>query len=111
VRWAALYQLDSDEFPEGGLDRAEYMEKKFGKGPAGLPIGFTTKPDLGLGAEIGVSLRLRQDSSARRTRLTPIVSFAGPGASPGVQGGKSLIAYSRPIFVEGRDIGDPQGAG
>ena len=72
VRWRP-YQLDPT-IPEGGLDRAEYMAKKFGKSGRLQSVHDNLTR---LGAEVGVRSPSTR-SSARPTRSTRTVSSAGP---------------------------------
>jgi predicted DsbA family dithiol-disulfide isomerase len=71
LRWRP-YQLDPT-IPEGGLDRREYMEKKFGKSDRLKAVHDNL---VRLGAK-SASRSPSTGSSARRTRSTPIASSAG----------------------------------
>ena len=99
VRWRP-YQLDPT-IPEGGLDRAEYMERKFGRDGR---LKSTHDHLARLGAEVGIPFAFNTRSNARRTPSTRIGSSAGP-VRPG-RGARSSTACFRAYFVEGRDVGD-----
>jgi predicted DsbA family dithiol-disulfide isomerase len=98
VRWRP-YQLDPT-IPEGGLDRAEYMAKKFGESGRMQSVHDNLTR---LGAEVGVPFAFDKIKRAPNTldahRLIRWASSAGVQA-PVVD--RLFKAY----FVEGRDIGD-----
>jgi predicted DsbA family dithiol-disulfide isomerase len=98
VRWRP-YQLDPT-IPPGGLDRAEYMEKKFGRSGRLQAVHDNLSR---LGAEAGISFAFDKIKRAPNTldahRLIRWASSAG--AQQGV-----VDRLFRAYFVEGRDIGD-----
>ncbi len=98
VRWRP-YQLDPT-IPEGGLDRAEYMAKKFGaRGRLQSVHDNLTR----LGAEVGVPFAF--DKIKRSPNTLDAHRLIRWAASAGVQeqvADRLFKAY----FVEGRDIGD-----
>jgi predicted DsbA family dithiol-disulfide isomerase len=98
VRWRP-YQLDPT-IPAGGLDRAEYMAKKFGKsGRLQSVHGNLTR----LGAEVGIPFAFDKIKRAPNTldahRLVRWASSAGVQA-------RVVDRLFKAYFVEGRDIGD-----
>ncbi len=98
VRWRP-YQLDPT-IPEGGLDRAEYMAKKFG-GDGRLQ---TVHDNLTrLGAEVGVPFAF--DKIKRSPNTLDAHRLIRWAFSAGVQG-KVVERLFKAYFVEGRDIGD-----
>jgi predicted DsbA family dithiol-disulfide isomerase len=98
VRWRP-YQLDPT-IPEGGLDRAEYMEKKFGKSGRLQSVHDNLTR---LGAEVGLPFAfdkiMRSPNTLDAHRL---IRWAG---SAGVQA-EVVDRLFKAFFVEGRDIGD-----
>ena len=98
VRWRP-YQLDPT-IPEGGLDRAEYMEKKFGKsGRLQSAHDNLTR----LGAEVGVPFAF--DKIKRSPNTLDAHRLIRWAASAGVQAEVADRLF-KAYFVEGRDIGD-----
>ena len=98
LRWRP-YQLDPT-IPEGGLDRAEYMAKKFGGGGRLKTIHDTL---VRLGAEVGLSFAFeRIERTPNTLDAHRLVRW---GDSMGVQD-KIVDRLFRAYFVEGRDIGD-----
>jgi predicted DsbA family dithiol-disulfide isomerase len=98
VRWRP-YQLDPT-IPEGGLDRAEYMAKKFGRdGRLQSIYDNLTR----LGAELGVSFAFdRIKRSPNTLDAHRLIRWA---LSAGVQA-RVVDRLFEAYFVEGRDIGD-----
>jgi predicted DsbA family dithiol-disulfide isomerase len=98
VRWRP-YQLDPT-IPEGGLDRTEYMEKKFGKsGRLQSAHDNLTR----LGAEVGVPFAFDKIKRSPNTLdAHRLIRWAG---SVGVQG-EVVDRLFKAFFVEGRDVGD-----
>ena len=98
VRWRP-YQLDP-MIPEGGLDRAEYMAKKFGKSGRLQSVHDNLTR---LGAEVGVPFAFDKIKRAPNTldahRLVRWASSAGVQA-------RVVDRLFKAYFVEGRDIGD-----
>ncbi len=98
VRWRP-YQLDPT-IPEGGLDRAEYMAKKFGKSGRLQAVHDNL---VRLGAEVGLPFAFDKIKRAPNTLdAHRVIRWA---SSAGVQG-KVVDRLFRAYFVEGRDIGD-----
>jgi predicted DsbA family dithiol-disulfide isomerase len=98
LRWRP-YQLDPT-IPDGGLDRAEYMEKKFGKSGRLQSV----HDDLTrLGADVGI--RFAFDKIKRAPNTLDAHRLIRWANSAGVQG-KVVDRLFRAYFVEGRDIGD-----
>ena len=98
VRWRP-YQLDP-AIPEEGLDRAEYMAKKFG---ASGRLQSVHDNLTRLGAEVGVPFAF--DKIKRSPNTLDAHRLIRWAASAGVQeqvADRLFKAY----FVEGRDIGD-----
>ena len=98
VRWRP-YQLDPT-IPAGGLDRAEYMAKKFGNTGR-----LQTAHDnlVRLGAEVGLPFAFDKIKRAPNTLdAHRLIRWAN---SAGVQG-KVVDRLFKAYFVEGRDIGD-----
>ena len=98
VRWRP-YQLDPT-IPKGGLDRAEYMAKKFGtSGRLQLAHDNLTR----LGAEVGLPFAF---DKIRRSPNTldahRLIRWAGSAGAQAEAVDRLFKAY----FVEGRDIGD-----
>ena len=98
VRWRP-YQLDPT-IPAAGLDRAEYMEKKFGKsGRLQSAHDNLTR----LGAEVGLPFAFdRIKRSPNTLDAHRLIRWAG---SAGVQE-KVVDRLFKAYFVEGRDIGE-----
>ena len=98
VRWRP-YQLDPT-IPQGGLDRIEYMEKKFGKsGRLQSAHDNLTR----LGAEVGVPFALdRIKRSPNTLDAHRLIRWAGSAGFQAEVAARLFKAY----FVEGRDIGD-----
>ncbi len=98
VRWRP-YQLDPT-IPEGGLDRAEYMAKKFGKSGRLQAVHDNL---VRLGAEVGLPFAFDKIKRAPNTLdAHRVIRWA---SSAGAQG-KVVDRLFRAYFVEGRDIGD-----
>jgi predicted DsbA family dithiol-disulfide isomerase len=98
VRWRP-YQLDPT-IPEGGLDRAEYMAKKFGKSGRLQSVHDNLTR---LGAEVGVPFAFDKIKRAPNTLdAHRLIRWA---SSAGVQG-RVVDRLFKAYFVEGRDIGD-----
>ena len=98
VRWRP-YQLDPT-IPEGGLDRAEYMAKKFGdSGRLQSAHDNLTR----LGAEVGVPFAF--DKIKRSPNTLDAHRLIRWAASVGVQAQVADRLF-KAYFVEGRDIGD-----
>jgi predicted DsbA family dithiol-disulfide isomerase len=98
VRWRP-YQLDPT-IPEGGLDRAEYMEKKFGKSGRLQSAHDNLRR---LGAEVGVPFAF--DKIKRSPNTLDAHRLIGWSASAGVQAAV-VDRLFKAYFVEGRDLGD-----
>jgi predicted DsbA family dithiol-disulfide isomerase len=98
VRWRP-YQLDPT-IPEGGLDRAEYMEKKFGKSGR---LQSVHENLTRLGAEVGLPFAF--DKITRSPNTLDAHRLIRWAASAGVQS-RVVDRLFEAYFVEGRDIGD-----
>ena len=98
VRWRP-YQLDPT-IPEGGLDRAEYMEKKFGKSGRLQSVHDNLTR---LGAEVGLPFAF--DKITRSPNTLDAHRLIRWAASAGVQS-RVVDRLFEAYFVEGRDIGD-----
>ena len=98
VRWRP-YQLEPT-IPEGGLDRAEYMEKKFGKSGRLQSVHDNLTR---LGAEVGVPFAF--DKIKRSPNTLDAHRLIRWAASAGVQAEVADRLF-KAYFVEGRDIGD-----
>jgi predicted DsbA family dithiol-disulfide isomerase len=98
VRWRP-YQLDPT-IPDGGLDRAEYMEKKFGRSGRLRTVHDNLTR---LGAELGVPFAF--DSIKRAPNTLDAHRLIRWAFSAGVQA-KVVDRLFKAYFVEGRDIGD-----
>lgn len=98
VRWRP-YQLDPT-IPEGGLDRAEYMARKFG---ANGRLAAAHENLTRLGAEVGLAFAFdkikRSPNTLDAHRLIRWANAAGVQA-------KVVDRLFKAYFVEGRDIGD-----
>jgi predicted DsbA family dithiol-disulfide isomerase len=98
VRWRP-YQLDPT-IPEAGLDRTEYMEKKFGKSGR---LQSAHENLTRLGAEVGVPFAFDKIKRSPNTLdAHRLIRWAG---SAGVQAEVADRLF-KGYFVEGRDIGD-----
>ena len=98
VRWRP-YQLDPT-IPEGGLDRTEYMERKFGRDGRLKAIHDNLAR---LGAEVGLPFAFAKIRRAPNTLdAHRLIRWA---ASVGVQREVVERLFSA-YFVEGRNIGD-----
>jgi len=98
LRWRP-YQLDPT-IPEGGLDRAEYMERKFGKSGRLQEVHDNLTR---LGAEVGIPFAFDRIKRAPNTLdAHRLIRWA---ASAGAQA-QIVDRLFRAYFVEGRDIGD-----
>jgi predicted DsbA family dithiol-disulfide isomerase len=98
VRWRP-YQLDPT-IPEGGLDRAEYMAKKFG---ASGRLQSVHDNLTRLGAEVGLPFAF--DKIKRSPNTLDAHRLIRWASSAGVQG-RIVDRLFKAYFVEGRDIGD-----
>ena len=98
VRWHP-YQLDPT-IPEGGLDRSEYMAKKFGAS-GGLKSAHDNL--IRLGAEVGLAFAF--DKIKRSPNTLDAHRLIRWANSAGAQG-KVVDRLFRAYFVEGRDIGE-----
>jgi predicted DsbA family dithiol-disulfide isomerase len=98
VRWRP-YQLDPT-IPAGGLDRAEYMENKFGKSGRLQSVHDNLTR---LGAEVGVPFAF--DQIKRSPNTLDAHRLIRWSASAGLQE-KVVDRLFKGYFVEGRDIGD-----
>ena len=98
VRWRP-YQLDPT-IPEGGLDRTEYMEKKFGKSGRLQSVHDNLTR---LGAEVGLPFAF--DKIERSPNTLDAHRLIRWAASAGVQE-RVVDRLFKAYFVEGRDIGD-----
>ena len=98
VRWRP-YQLDPT-IPQGGLDRAEYMEKKFGKSGRLQSVHDNLTR---LGAEVGLPFAF--DKITRSPNTLDAHRLIRWAASAGVQS-RVVDRLFEAYFVEGRDIGD-----
>jgi predicted DsbA family dithiol-disulfide isomerase len=98
LRWRP-YQLDPT-IPDGGLDRAEYMEKKFGKSGR---LQSVHDDLIRLGVDVGI--RFAFDKIKRAPNTLDAHRLIRWANSAGVQG-KVVDRLFRAYFVEGRDIGD-----
>ena len=98
VRWRP-YQLDPT-IPKSGLDRAEYMAKKFGRDGRLKTVHDNL---VRLGAEAGIAFAF--DKIERSPNTLNAHRLIRWGASAGVQG--ALVdRLFRAYFTQGRDIGD-----
>src|SRR5579863_628926 len=98
LRWRP-YQLDPT-IPAGGLDRAEYMEKKFGKSGRLQSVHDNLTR---LGADVGIPFAF--DKIKRSPNTLDAHRLIRWANSAGVQG-KVVDRLFKAYFVEGRDIGD-----
>jgi predicted DsbA family dithiol-disulfide isomerase len=98
VRWRP-YQLDPT-IPDGGVDRAEYMERKFGRDGR---LKAVHDHLVELGAEVGLPFAFDRITRAPNTLdAHRLIRWA---ASTGLQG-QVVDRLFRAYFVEGRDVGD-----
>jgi predicted DsbA family dithiol-disulfide isomerase len=98
VRWRP-YQLDPT-IPETGLDRAEYMAKKFGNSGRLQSVHDNLTR---LGAELGLPFAF--DKIKRSPNTLDAHRLIRWAASAGVQA-EVVDRLFKAFFVEGRDIGD-----
>jgi predicted DsbA family dithiol-disulfide isomerase len=98
VRWRP-YQLDPT-IPGGGLDRSEYMERKFGKDGRLKTIHDNL---VRLGAQTGIAFAF--DRIKRAPNTLDAHRLIRWSASASLQE-KVVDRLFRAFFVEGRDIGD-----
>ena len=98
IRWRP-YQLDPT-IPAGGLDRAEYMAKKFG---ASGRLQSVHENLTRLGAEVGLPFAF--DKITRSPNTLDAHRLIRWAASAGVQS-RVVDRLFEAYFVEGRDIGD-----
>jgi predicted DsbA family dithiol-disulfide isomerase len=98
VRWRP-YQLDPT-IPEGGLDRTEYMERKFGRDGRLKTIHDNL---VRLGNEVGLSFAFDRIRRAPNTLdAHRLIRWSGSAGAQHEVVDRLFKAY----FVEGRDIGD-----
>jgi predicted DsbA family dithiol-disulfide isomerase len=98
VRWRP-YQLDPT-IPEGGLDRAEYMERKFGRDGR---LKAVHEQLTRLGAEVGLPFAFDKIAKAPNTLdAHRLIRWAAATGAQGAVVDRLFRAY----FVEGRDVGD-----
>ena len=98
IRWRP-YQLDPT-IPAGGLDRAEYMERKFGRDGR---LKSVHDQLVRLGAEVGISFAFDRIERAPNTLdAHRLIRWAGTAGGQREVVDRLFHAY----FVEGRDIGD-----
>ena len=98
VRWRP-YQLDPT-IPDGGLDRNEYMERKFGRDGR---LNAVHDQLVRLGEEVGLPFAFDRITRAPNTLdAHRVIRWAG---STGAQS-EVVDRLFRAYFVEGRDIGD-----
>ena len=98
VRWRP-YQLDPT-IPDGGLDRAEYMARKFG---ASGRLQTVHDNLTRLGAEVGLPFAF--DKIRRSPNTLDAHRLIRWADSAGVQA-KVVDRLFKAYFVEGRDVGD-----
>jgi predicted DsbA family dithiol-disulfide isomerase len=98
VRWRP-YQLDPT-IPKGGVDRGEYMARKFGKSGRLQSIHDNLSR---LGAEVGIPFAF--DKIERSPNTLDAHRLIRWSASAGVQE-RVVDRLFKAYFVEGRDIGD-----
>ncbi len=98
IRWRP-YQLDPT-IPDGGLDRAEYMARKFGRDGR---LNAVHDQLVQLGAEVGLPFAF--DKIARAPNTLDAHRLIRWAAATGAQGAV-VDRLFRAYFVEGRDIGD-----
>ena len=98
LRWRP-YQLDPT-IPPGGLDRADYMERKFGKSGRLQSVHDNLTR---LGAEFGIPFAFDKIKRSPNTLdAHRLIRWAASAGSQGTIVDRLFKAY----FVEGRDIGD-----
>jgi len=98
VNWRP-YQLDPT-IPEGGLDRAAYMEKKFGKDGR---LKTVHENLVRLGAEVGLPFAFDRIKRAPNTLdAHRLIRWSASASAQREVVDRLFKAY----FVEGRDIGD-----
>ncbi len=98
LRWRP-YQLDPT-IPPGGLDRAEYMERKFGRDDR---LKSVHDHLARLGAEVGISFAFDRIERAPNTLdAHRLIRWAAPADAQRQVVDRLFRAY----FVEGRDVGD-----
>ena len=98
LRWRP-YQLDPT-IPNGGLDRAEYMERKFGRDGRLKSIHDHL---VRLGAEVGIPFAFDKIERAPNTLdAHRLIRWAGAARTQREVVDRLFRAY----FVEGRDVGD-----
>jgi predicted DsbA family dithiol-disulfide isomerase len=98
LRWRP-FQLDPT-IPSGGLDRAEYMERKFGRGGRLKEVHDRL---MRLGEEVGIAFAFDRIERAPNTLdAHRLIRWA---ASAGAQSAV-VDRLFRAYFVEGRDVGD-----
>ena len=98
LRWRP-YQLDPT-IPPGGLDRAEYMERKFGRDGR---LKSVHDHLARLGAEVGISFAFDRIERAPNTLdAHRLIRWAAPADAQRQVVDRLFRAY----FVEGRDVGD-----
>ena len=98
VRWRP-FQLDP-AIPEGGLDRTQYMKRKFGRG---WKMKAVHKNLVKLGAQVGLPFAFDKISRAPNTLdAHRLIRWAASGDAQDAVVDRLFRAY----FVEGRDVGD-----
>ena len=98
IRWRP-YQLDPT-IPDGGLDRAEYLARKFGKSNR---VDAVHDNLARLGAEFGLAFAFdRIKRSPNTLDAHRLIRWAGSAGAQARVVDRLFKAY----FVEGRDIGD-----
>lgn len=100
IHWRP-YMLDPT-IPRGGVDRKQYMEKKFGPGPQLAEAHARLE---GLGREAGVNYNFEAIKVSPNTMDAHRVIRWAAQAGPGIQN-KVVDRLFRLYFEEGADIGD-----
>lgn len=100
IHWRP-YMLDPT-IPRGGVDRKQYMEKKFGPGPQLAEAHARLE---GLGREAGVNYNFDAIKVSPNTMDAHRVIRWAAQAGPGIQN-KVVDRLFRLYFEEGADIGD-----